>query len=153
VLELQQQINKVLKKRDMKLLYFMNSENGDFNMGSETTAMCAAYPLSRLKGVTVKGHSQFYMLFESAQSIGTDAENDTKGVDYITISIATKWNHKRAFKDIVLKISDHLAQNNGFIVIADASTDPRTYCGTDWIDDPSLSGANNKFHITLDNPE
>ena len=137
----------------MKILYFMNGSTGDFSTGSSQFPACVSYPLRELKGVTVKNATEFFMIFQSPQAAGTDAENNTSGCDLITLHIKTSYNHKRAFRDIVQVIDKHLSKNNGFIVIADASKDPSQYPGSDFVDDPDLSGSINKFNILIDEPE
>jgi len=141
-----------------EMLYFHNLNNGDFNVGNPDNPPCVCYPLRELKAVSVKNGTELQFIFESPQAAGTDAENNTSGIDVITLHITTAYNHKRAFKDIVQTIEKHLAQNNGFIVMADAAQyldvlGKTQYPGSDFRDDPDTAGSIVRFEIVIDEPE
>ena len=118
------------------MLYFMDSSDGLFNSDHADAPDAICYPLHQFKGITSKDADEFYMYFESNKASGTDAENDTSGVDRVTLRIksSVQTQHKRSYKDIVEVIDRHLAKNNGFIVIVDRSATPRVFPGKDFDD-------------------
>ena len=118
----------------MKMLYFMDTPDGDFDSEHATTPDAICYPLHQFKGITSVDNEYFYMYFESNRASGTDAENDTSGVDRVTLQIKTLMNHKKSYKDITEVINKHLAQNNGFMVMVDRAAVPSVLPGNDFAD-------------------
>ena len=105
----------------MKMLYFMNASDGNFNSNTSTAPDAVCYPLSKLEGMVSKDADELDLYFDSAQAAGTDEANDTSGTDKITIEFSTDDAHKAAFKDIVEVINEPNHRNNGFAVIMDAA--------------------------------
>ena len=105
----------------MKMLYFMNASDGNFNSSTSTAPDAVCYPMSKLKGMVSKDADELYMYFDSAQAAGTDEANNTSGTDLITFTINTADNHKQACRDVVEVINKHLSKDHGFAVIIDAA--------------------------------
>ena len=105
----------------MKMLYFMNASDGNFNSNTSTAPDAVCYPLSKLKGMVSKDADELDLYFDSAQAACTDEANNTSGTDKITIEFTTDDAHKAAFRDIVEVINTPNHKSNGFAVIMDAA--------------------------------
>lgn len=105
----------------MKMLYFMNASDGNFNSNTSTAPDAVCYPLSKLKGFVAASTTTFDIFFDSAQAAGTDEANNTSGLDKLTFTISTADAHKAAFRDVAEVINKHLSKDNGFAVIVDAA--------------------------------